>query len=53
MPSGCTPWSDCNSGKSGWVVSCMCIEEAPLAERIDLEVGASAKMSDGCASESV
>lgn len=47
MPSGWTPSSECNSGKSAWVVSWMCIDEPPLAERIDLGVGARAKTSDG------
>lgn len=53
IPSVCTPSSDCKSGKSACVVSCMCIEEAPLAERTDFGVGASAKISDGWASDIV
>lgn len=53
MPSGWTPSRDCRRGKSACVVSCMCIVDEPLAERIDLVAVARANTSDGCASDSV
>jgi hypothetical protein len=47
MPSGCAPSSVCTRGKSDSVVLCMRIDEAPLAERICVFLGARAKMSVG------